>query len=179
MTRAILAVLLVTAVASAKPPVGARAIVDRPVAIVGGEPIWKSEIDDTLRAAKAEPSPDVFQKVLDELIETHLMLQAADAAHVTATDAEIDAGIQQIEQQNHLDDAALDTALAEHGYTRAAYRAELGREIRIQKLLQQELVPRIQVRASDSPDEFQRALEIERRAWIERRKQAVHVERRQ
>ena len=177
--RTIVALLLMTAVAAAQPPVGARAIVDRPVAIVGGEPIWKSEIDDTLRAAKAEPSPDVFQKVLDELIETHLMLQAADAAHVTATGAEIDAGIQQIEQQNHLDDAGLDTALAEFGYTRAAYRAELARQIRIQKLLQQELVPRIQVRASESPDEFQRALETERRAWIERRKKAVHIERRQ
>ena len=83
------------------------------------------------------------------------------------------------EQQNQLSDTQLDTALAEFGYTRAGYRAELGRQIRMQKLLQHELVPHIQIRASDSPDEFQRALELERRAWIARRKQTVRVERRQ
>jgi parvulin-like peptidyl-prolyl isomerase len=177
--KSVLVLVLLTAVAAAKPPAGARAIVDRVVATVGGQPIWKSEIDDTIRAAKAEMSPDVFQRVLDDLIETHLMLQAADAAHITASDADLDAGLQQIEQQNHLTDAQLDTALAEFGYTRAAYRAELGRQIRIQKLMQQELVPKIQIRASDSPDAFQRALETERRAWIERRKQSVHIERRQ
>jgi parvulin-like peptidyl-prolyl isomerase len=177
--KSLLALVLMTAVAAAKPPTGARAIVDHPVAIVGGEPIWKSEIDDTIRAAKAEASPDVFQKVLDELIETHLMLQAADAAHITASEADIDAGVQEIEKQNNLTDAQLDTALAEFGYTRAAYRAELSRQIRIQRLMTQELVPRVQVRASESPDEFQRALEVERRAWIERRKKSVHIERRQ
>jgi parvulin-like peptidyl-prolyl isomerase len=177
--RIALALVLMTAVAAAKPPTGARAIVDQPVAIVGGEPIWKSEIDDTIRAAKAEASPDVFQRVLDELIETHLLLQAADAAHITASDADIDAGVQEIEKQNHLTDAQLDTALAEFGYTRAGYRAELSRQIRIQRLLQQELVPKIQVRASESPDEFQQALEALRRAWIERRKKSVHIERRQ
>lgn len=175
--KSLVLLLLMTAVAAAKPPTGARAIVDEPVAIVGGQPIWKSEIDDTIRAAKAEASPDVFQRVLDELVETHLMLQAADAAHITASDAEIDAGVQEIEKQNNLTDAQLDTALAEFGYTRAGYRAELSRQIRMQKLMQQELVPKIQVRASESPDEFQRELEVQRRAWIERRMKTVHVER--
>ncbi len=179
MKTAVLALVLMTSIAAAKPPVGARAIVDRPVALVGGEPIWKSEIDDTIRAAKAEASPDVFQKVLDELIETHLMLQAADTAHITVSEAEIDAGVQEIEKQNNITDAQLDTALAEFGYTRPAYRAELARQIKIQRLMQQELVPHIQIRASESPDEFQRALETERRAWIERRKKTVHIERRQ
>jgi len=173
----LLALMLLTAVAAAKPPTGARAIIDQPVAIVGGQPIWKSEIDDTIRAAKAEASPDVFQKVLDELIETRLMLQAADAAHITASEQEIDAGVQEIEKQNNLTDAQLDTALAEFGYTRAGYRAEISRQIRIQRLMQQELVPKIQIRASDSPVEFQMALETERRKWLENRKKMVHIER--
>jgi parvulin-like peptidyl-prolyl isomerase len=175
--RSLVALLMMTAVAAAKPPVGARAIVDQPVAMVGGQPIWKSEIDDTIRAAKAEASPDVFQRVLDELIETHLMLQAADAAHLTASDTEIDAGVQAIEKQNNLSDAQLDTALAELGYTRPTFRAELSRQIRIQKLMQQELVPKIHIRASESSDDFQQALEALRRAWIERRMKTVHVER--
>jgi parvulin-like peptidyl-prolyl isomerase len=168
-----------SAVAAAAPAPGSRALIDRPVAIVGGEPIWKSEVDDTIRAAKADASPDVFQRVIDQLIETHLMLQAAAAANITASEADIDAALQQVEQQNHLSDAQLDTALADFGYTRATYRAELSRQIRIQKLMERELVPKLHVRASENPTEFERALDIERRAWIERRKKSVHIERRQ
>jgi parvulin-like peptidyl-prolyl isomerase len=177
--KTLIALVLFSAAAAAKPAPGSRAIVDRPVAIVGGAPIWKSEIDDTIKAAKAEPSPDIFQKVLDDLIEQHLMLQAADAAHLTVEPAEIDAGIQQIEQQNNITDAGLDTALADLGMTRSQYRAELARQIKIQKLMQLELVPKISVRASESPLEFQMRLESERRAWIEARKRSVHIERRQ
>ena len=43
--------------------------------------------------------------------------------------------------------------------------------------MQQELVPKIQIRASDSPVEFQMALETERRKWLENRKKMVHIER--
>lgn len=175
----VLVVVMTTALAAAKPPVGARAIVDRVVALVGGEPIWKSEIDDTIRAAKAEPSPDVFQRVLDDLIEMHLLLQAAEQDGITATDDEVDTALQQIEQKNSMTDAGLDTALADLGMTRAQYRAELGRQIRIQKLMQREIVPTISVRASESPIEFQMQLETARRNWVLAREKSVHVERRQ
>jgi peptidyl-prolyl cis-trans isomerase SurA len=177
--KSLVALILFTAVAAAKPAPGSQAIVDKLVAIVGGSPIWKSEIDETIKAAKAEPSPDVFQRVLDDLIEQHLMMQAADAAHLTASDAEVDAGIQQIEQQNNINDAGLDTALAEFGMTRAQYKLELAKQIKIQKLMQLELVPKISVRASESPTEFQMQLENERRKWVEARKRSVHIERRQ
>jgi parvulin-like peptidyl-prolyl isomerase len=177
--KSLIALSLMSAVAAAKPATGSRAIIDHPVAIVGGAPIWKSEIDETIKAAKAEPSPDIFQKVLDDLIEQQLMQQAADAAHITASEAEVNAGIQQIEQQNNIDDAGLDTALAEFGMTRAQYRAELAKQIKIQKLMQLELVPKISVRASESPMEFQMQLESERRKWVEARKRSVHIERRQ
>ena len=40
--------------------------------------------------AKAAPSPDIFQRVLDDLIEQQLMQQAADAAHITVRDTELD-----------------------------------------------------------------------------------------
>jgi peptidyl-prolyl cis-trans isomerase SurA len=179
MTRVALALALLGGAGDAKPAPGSHAIVDRPVALVGGSPIWKSEIDDTIRAAKVEPSPDIFQKVLDDLIDQHLMLQAAEAAHIAATDAEIDAGVQQVEQQNKMTDAALDTALAEISMTRAQFRAELAKQITINKLIQVEIVPKISVPANGNQIEFQMQLENERRTWLEARKRSVHIERRQ
>jgi hypothetical protein len=177
MTRVALALALLGGVAVARPATGSRAIVDRPVAIVGGSPIWKSEIDDTLRAAKADPSPDVFQRVLDDLIDQRLMVLAAVAENLEANDAEIEAGIHQVEQANNIADAGLDTALADLGMTRAQFRAELAKQITIQKLIRHELVPKISVRASGDQIEFQMQLENERRKWLEARKRSVHIER--
>lgn len=177
--KSLLVLLLLAGVAAARPPDGARAIIDRPVAVVDGTPIWKSEIDDMIRAAKAEASPEVVQKVLDELIDQRLMLQAADEQHVTASDQEVDAAIQQIELQNHVSDTQLDTALADAGMTRARYRIELARQIKLEKWMQLELASRIGVRASDNAEEFARQLDLQRRAWLEDRKKSVHIERRQ
>jgi peptidyl-prolyl cis-trans isomerase SurA len=179
MTRAALALAVLGGIAAAKPAPGSRAIVDRSVAIVGGSPIWKSEIDDTIRAAKAEPSPDVFQRVLDELIDQKLMVQAAEAEHLTATEPEVDAAVQQVERQNNIADSALETTLADLGMTRAQFRAELAKQITIQKLIQRELVPKISVPASGMELEFQMQLEAQRRKWLEARKRSVHIERRQ
>ena len=180
--RTLLALVLLVSlggIAAARPPDGARAIIDRPVAVVGGSPIWKSEIDDMIHAAKAQPSPEVVQKVLDELIEQHMMLQAADEQQLTATDHEVDEAIQQIQQQNHINDSQLDTALADAGLTRERYRIELGHQIKLEKWMQLNLASRIGVHASDNADEFARELDAQRRAWIENRKKSVHIERRQ
>ena len=177
--KTLLALLLLTATAAARPPDGARALVDQVVAMVGDTPIWKSEIDDMMRAAKAQPSPEVVQKVLDDLIEQHLMLQAADEEGVTSSDAEVDAAIQQIEQQNNINDTQLDTALADAGLTRARYRIELHHQIKLEKWMQAVLGARITVHASENAEEFARQLDAARRAWIAERKQSVHIERRQ
>jgi peptidyl-prolyl cis-trans isomerase SurA len=177
--RSLLLLVLLAGSAAARPVDGSRAIVDRAVAIVGGAPIWKSEVDDMMKAAKAQPSPEVVQKIIDELIEQHLMLQAADEQHLTATDAEVDAAIQQIQQQNNITDAQLDTALADAGLTRAKYRVELAHQIKLEKWMQLVLAARVTVHSTQNPDEFARQLDAARRAWIADREKTVHIERRQ
>jgi peptidyl-prolyl cis-trans isomerase SurA len=179
MTRAALALALLGGTATARPPDGARAIIDLPVAIVGGSPVWKSEVDDMRRAAKAGTDPEITQKIIDELIEQHLMLQAADEAGITATDAEIDAAIADIMSQNHITDAQLDTALADAGLDRAKYRAELAHQVKLEKWMQLTLASKLAVHASENTEEFSRGLDAARRAWIEEREQIVHIERRQ
>src|SRR3569623_2298438 len=126
--RAALAPALRGGTAAARPPYGARASIDRPVASVGNTPVWKSEVDDMRRASKAGTDPAITQKIIDDLIEQHLMLQAADEAGITASEQEVDGAIAEIMKQNNVTDAQLDTALADAGMTRARYRLALAQQ---------------------------------------------------
>lgn len=179
LTRAALGLALLAGTAAARPPDGARAIIDRPVAIVGNLPVWKSEVDDMRRAAKAGTDPAVTQKIIDDLIEQRLMLQAADEAGITASEQEIDGAIAELMKQNNITDAQLDTALADAGMTRAKYRVELAHQIKLEKWMQLTLASKLTVHASENADEFARGLDAARRAWVESRKKIVHIERRQ
>lgn len=178
-TRVALALALLGGTAAARPPEGARAVIDWPVAIVGGSPVWKSEVDDMRRASKAGPSAEVTQRIIDDLIEQHLMLLAAEEAGITANDQEIDGALAEIEKQNNITDAQLDTALADAGMTRAKYRVELSHQIKLEKWMQLTLASKLTVHASENADEFARGLDAARRAWVEERKHTVHIERRQ
>lgn len=65
------------------------------------------------------------ERALAELIDEELVVQAAHAAHITVSPAEVDAAYAEIKRQNHLDDAGLASALAASGYTVARYRVAL------------------------------------------------------
>jgi parvulin-like peptidyl-prolyl isomerase len=195
-----------TAVAAAdKPPVGAIAILDRPVAVVQGTPIWGSELEDAipLRAKDQPVTSELIATVLDQLIDTQLVLNAADLLHLTATDAEIDAGIASVKQANNIDDAGLDKALADIHLTRPAYRDEIAKQLRTQKLIQIEWASKITV----TDDDIKRAyathkaedpklgpldaamkevvreqvrlqkLDATNRAWSKQQRAHVHIER--
>jgi parvulin-like peptidyl-prolyl isomerase len=114
-------------------PVGAVAAIDRPAALVGDQVIWKSQLDDRVagqaRQTGQAPSPQLVAKVLEEMIETELIVQHARAVHIEVEPSEVDAALAEIKQQNQLDDAGLDAVLAESGFTRAMYREELVRQL--------------------------------------------------
>jgi parvulin-like peptidyl-prolyl isomerase len=140
--------------ADARPPAGATALVDRPVAIVDRTPIWQSEFTEALAMTKVDAtSPEARAGVLDTLINRTLLLAAASVLHVEVATAEIDAAVQQIEQQNHFDDAGLDKALGDIGISRARYRDELAAQIRLLRVDQLAFRPRISV----SEEDLQRA----------------------
>lgn len=114
-------VLLAGRVASAAPE--ARVPVDRVSAIVEDSVIWQSDVDD-----HAVPNVPVSQ-VLDGLIDETLYLRRARELQIRVDAAEVDAAIHEIEQQNGLDPAAFDAALAAQGYTRARYRVEVEHQL--------------------------------------------------
>ena len=135
MKRSLVLFLLALApTAFARPPEGATASLDHVVATVDGRPIWHSEIDEIFTRSKVDkPTFDQTQMAIDALIDNALIDNAAARLHIDVTDSELAQAEELIKQQNHLDDAALDKALADQHFTRATYRRELARQIRLQK----------------------------------------------
>ena len=93
-------------------------------ATVNGAVIFR---DDVAASAGHGQTP---QQALDELIDTELIAQAAHAAHITVTAAEVEAAYAEIMRENHfVDDADMVRALSKQSYTVARYRAALERQL--------------------------------------------------
>src|SRR5262249_27681376 len=88
-------------------------------------------------------------QVLDEMVNEELMVQAADAAKIEVEGSEVQAALDEIKQQNNLDDAGLQSALAAQGYTLANYRQELRRQLQRYRAVNQLVAPKVQVTDED------------------------------
>jgi parvulin-like peptidyl-prolyl isomerase len=190
--RWVMAACLAAAANANAAPVGSVAEIDRSVARVGDHVIWESEL-----AARARDGDRA--KVLEEMIDDVLVVAEARQHGVMADKDDVDNALAEIKQQNNLDDAALDKALAEQGYTRARYRLDLERQILILRAKNQLVAPRVVVTTAEidaaakqrnlaNPTEDDRnkiraelrkqmlelettkwVAELRKRAWIERR----------
>jgi len=130
----VLCLVLIPALALARPQDGSTAKLDHVVATVDGRPIFHSEIDEIFERNKIDkPTFDQTQAAIEALIDSALIENAAVRLHVDVTDSELAQAEAMIKAENHLDDAGLDKALADQHFTRATYRRELARQIRMQR----------------------------------------------
>jgi hemolysin activation/secretion protein len=124
--------LLACSVALAQPArVGASGEVDRIIARVGTRPIWASELDEQIESSRGATTE---AKALDDLIDTALELDWAEAQHLSVNDGEVDRAIQAVKDRNRLSDAELDRSLAEQHLTRATWREQLRRHVLVLKV---------------------------------------------
>jgi peptidyl-prolyl cis-trans isomerase SurA len=174
-----------------KAALGAVAAIDRPAAIVGTAVIWRSQIEERLRG---QPGQDARQ-VLEEMIDTELIVQAAIAARIDVEAREVDLALDEIKKANNLDDASLDAVLGQQGFTRAMYRDDLARQIQVLRFVNGVLSPRVVVSDEDVAKEVarrgagadkdvvkrelrQQQLEKVRLEWLKEQRRRVHIERR-
>ena len=196
--------LLMSSVAFAKPPTGATAQVDHVIVVVDGRPIWHSELEELYeRSQLTKPTFDQTQLAIDSLIDNALVEVAAAKLHVEVTDADLDSAIAMIKQQNNIDDAGLDKALADQHFTRATYKEELARQLRVAKVFNADFAAHVQISEdeikatydvvkkmdpSTGPFEKEhdrmRGLVFEKKAaeaqteWLAKAKAAAHIEKR-
>jgi len=130
----VLCLVLLPALALARPQDGSTAKLDHVVATVDGRPIFHSEIDEIFERNKIDkPTFDQTQAAIEALIDSALIENAAVRLHVDVTESELAQAEAMIKAENHLNDAGLDKALADQHFTRATYRRELARQIRMQR----------------------------------------------
>src|SRR5438270_4351755 len=149
MHKLALAILLTSGIAAAddapkagkSPNAGKKVHLERVVAIVNDAIIMQSELDARLVPvrAEAEQISDPAEKkrrlaklssqVLDEMVNEELIVQAAEQAKIEVDSSEVQAALDEIKQNNNLDDAGLQQALAQQGYTLANYKTDLKRQL--------------------------------------------------
>jgi len=137
---------------------GAPAVtVDGVAAVVNGEVVTILEleragralVEERLRgAAEADRERvrrEALLQVLDQLVATRLQAQRARQLGIGVSSQEVDTAIARIMEENHLTDAMLDRLLAERRVGREDYRREIEDQIRLSKLVQQEIRSRVTV----------------------------------
>jgi peptidyl-prolyl cis-trans isomerase SurA len=176
-------VFLLAALAAAAPlpsPAGA-VVVDGIAAVVNGEIVTLLEMEKAGQAALAErlrmvPAAaqeqvrrEVLRPVLDQLVLERLQAQRARELGIQVSEQEIDAAIAGIREENRLSEELLERLLRERGVSREDYRREIRSQIRLSKLVRQEIGARITL----SDEEIAAYYDEHRQEW--RRPERIRI----
>ncbi len=144
--------------AVAQPAIGGlRATIDRVAATVNGDVITLRELERMGGSALADasvlpPGPErdrsraqVLRAAFDALVAEKLFQQQVKKLDLAVTDAQVDAQIESVKEQNQFDDAQLDRALAAQGLTRDVYRERIRTQLQNFAVLQYKVGGRVKV----------------------------------
>lgn len=136
-------------------------VVDRVVAIVNDDVILNTEL--LMRAApliadldsvsdpreRERRTKKIVENTLDDMINEELMVQAAVDSKLEVKDKEIRDALDEIKRQNKLDDAGLEAALAQQGFTIASYKKDVRRQLLRMRAMSMLVRPRVSVTDED------------------------------
>jgi peptidyl-prolyl cis-trans isomerase SurA len=134
---------------------------DRIAAVVNGQPITLSEVEERVapELSRAPPGPagepqrkQALRQGLDQLIDEHLVASEASSLGVEVSDEEVTQSFGILAKQNGLEPAQFKEALAQQGISPDTLRDSLRRQQLMMRLLQYKVKPR---KVSD--EEVQRA----------------------
>ena len=121
---------------------GADALVERVVASVAGKPLLLSTLrqraEPLIKPAKAQgqKTADLYQAILQQLIDEALIAIKAKELNLSISEADIDRAVANVARQNGITEAELlDEVRRKTTMTTAAYRLELRRQLIEVKLL--------------------------------------------
>lgn len=135
-------------VAAALAPPAAAQVMDRILVIVNDEIITESEfataMQRTLRELRAEgrdapPRRVLENQVMENLILERIQLQIAESLNITVTESRIDRAIDEIAARQSLSREELMHRVRRTELTVDEYRAEIGKQIRIQRLVDRQI----------------------------------------
>jgi peptidyl-prolyl cis-trans isomerase SurA len=142
-------------------------IVDRVAALVNGEVVTLSELQERAgpelqRVAAMPPGPvqdaarvEALRQVFDMVVAEKLLQTKAVELQIESTDAQIDAAVADIKQRNGFDDEQLDAALETQGLDRTTFRASVKREYDAFLVLQYQVRGRVKITDEDLKNYYQ------------------------
>lgn len=145
-------------------------VVEKIAAVVGGDVILQSEVEDrvaplmveiasianpTQRAARAAA---LRRQVLERMIDEQLLLQQAGELKLSVGSDEVDRAVDQIKKDYSLTDAQLRDELRKQGLTLAAYRQNTKREILKYRVLNIVVGSKISISDSDVQNYYDRQM---------------------
>jgi parvulin-like peptidyl-prolyl isomerase len=186
-------VAAIVGIAGAARPAAADAlpsgVFDRIVAVVGRDIILLSDVHARevpfLKQLEGDSSPDVVKlakrmelekELVTAMIDERLEATYAAAHHITVAPDDVDRAEAAVAQQNSMSVDQLEEVAVDHGMTRAAYRAELARQVLGAKLVQIVIKPRVHADPKLSEADLFVLLDQERGHWREELRRATHVD---
>lgn len=157
-----LAAVALVAICMAAPAWGQGArlplLVDRIVALVGGEVITRSELNERIQRTVQElqarkialPAPDEMQRqVLDRMIIERVQLKHAEETALRVDDQAVDAAVMRIAENNNMTLTQFRQALERDGIPFKKFREELRIEILLSRMRDRDVEGRITVAESE------------------------------
>lgn len=146
-------------------------VVDKIAAVVGGEIILQSEVEERAARAMADiaaiPNPTqraaraaaVRRQVLDRMVDDQLLILEANELKVSVSSEEVDRTIDVIKKDNGLTDAQLREALLREGMTMASYRQNTKRDILKMRVINIAVGSKVSVSDADVQSYYERHMQ--------------------
>jgi peptidyl-prolyl cis-trans isomerase SurA len=143
-------------------------LVDRIAAVVNNEVVTLSEVEK--RAApelarldqevtgpeRAQKRAALLKKVLDGIIDEHLVDAELRELKVTISDKDVDAAVEEVKKNYNLTDEQLQQAVAREGYSLTEYRETMRKQIGRYKLISEKVRKSVKVSEADVKSEYDR-----------------------
>ena len=125
-------------------------------AIVNGQQITMQELDDAYAVLPAEQKASVTKDAfLDQLINIKLLLQKADSLGIKVEQSEVDSQASLLKVR-FKDDAAFEDFLNTQGVTLDAVKENIMSQLKINRLLEQEILSKVEISGSEIEDFFEK-----------------------
>lgn len=150
--------------------------VDRIVAVVNGQPILMSELEEAkglfaadMKRQKKESAvkdPDFARNVLDQLVNERLVSQEIEKRGFASNDALVDRAIDGVMQQNGFRTIEeLKKALRDEGMSLEEYRGNVKKQLETSRLVNTVIRPKVQVTDQDIDAALRRSSDGEPEQW--------------
>jgi peptidyl-prolyl cis-trans isomerase SurA len=153
MTRLAVATLLLVLTANS----ASADVVERVVATVNDQAVFLSDLrkravpflpqvaDASTETERMARLKDLYEELLDHLIDEQLIRQLASGSGIRVTDADVDNAIENLRLQNNMTEAQFQEALDAQGFTQSQYRKDLKRQLIRLKVMNERVRSRVNV----------------------------------